>query len=233
MKISRQILTLLFLFLPGLSFSDQVPENLLNQLSKFLEEHNDNYAEKGFRSEYSIGNIDPRLNTRNCDNPISFELNKQPEKQNNITILASCQDKKPWKFYVSVNFTLFGKVIVASGSIRRGDKITASQLETKEEIINRNRYISYSKPDEVIGMIAKRSIRNGSIIQASHIQPPKLVKRGDNVVIVATNSAISVRMMGTAMMDGSLGQQISIKNKQSERVVKGRVTEAGIVTISL
>jgi len=233
MKISRQIFTLLFLFLPSFSFSGEVPDDLLIQVSKFLENYSNTYTEKGFRSEYSIGNIDPRLNKRHCDLPINFEFNKQPESQNNLTVLASCLDNKPWKFYVSVNFNLFGKVIVAAGSIRRGDKIVASQLETKEEIINRNRYISYSKPDDVIGMIAKRSIRNGSIIQASHIQPPKLVKRGDNVVIVATNSAISVRMMGTALMDGSLGQQISIKNKQSKRIVKGRVTETGLVTIML
>ncbi|WP_068760288.1 flagellar basal body P-ring formation chaperone FlgA, partial [Oleiphilus sp. HI0128] len=86
---------------------------------------------------------------------------------------------------------------------------------------------------DVEGMVARRSIRPGSTIQPGHLTPPKLVKRGDNVVIVASNSAISVRMNGTAMTDGALGQQIPVQNLQSKRVVKARVSEPGLVIITL
>jgi len=58
---------------------------------------------------------------------------------------------------------------------------------------------------------------------------PKLIRRGDQVVIVATTGGISVRMAGTAMADGRRDEQITVKNKSSNRLIKVRVVAPGTV----
>jgi flagella basal body P-ring formation protein FlgA len=52
-------------------------------------------------------------------------------------------------------------------------------------------------------------------------------------VIMASTQGIMIKMRGTAMQDGELGQQISVKNNQSKRIVKARVSDSGLVSVTL
>ena len=233
MKISRQILILISLFISSPCFSNNSISTLSDQLNKFLQTAQSEIAENGFRSEFDIGNVDPRFNEKLCELPLEFSLNRSPMEQANLTVLTECKDTTPWKLYITTKFNVFGKVVYSSGSVPRGHTLQRSDLELKEEVINKSYYANFNDINDVVGMIAKRSIRHGSVIQANLLQAPKLVKRGDDVVIMASTQGIMIRMRGTAMQDGELGQQISVKNNQSERIVKARVSETGLVSVTL
>lgn len=254
MKISRQIFLLLTVFLHAISAfadnpgSDQSSEKIeldsgktssvqAYSISSLVSEHLETlaieFAEKGYRSEYTIGNIDPYHKLKSCSEQPTLSINRSPLIQNRVTTEIKCADAKPWRLFVSSEFNLFKQAVIASTNIRRGQVISADNLSLKETIINKSHYSLYNDLGDVVGMIAKRSIRAESSIQPGHLSPPKLIKRGDNVVIVASNDAISVRMNGTALADGALGQQIPVRNIQSKRVVKARVSEAGLVSIVL
>ena len=153
--------------------------------------------------------------------------------QSNLTVLAECKDKRPWKLYITTKFNVLGTVVYSASSVPRGHTLQRSDLELKEEIINKSYNANFNDINDVVGMVAKRSIRYGSVIQASLLQAPKLVKRGDDVVIMASTQGIMIRMRGTAMQDGKLGQQISVKNNQSNRIVKARVSDTGLVSVIL
>ncbi|KZY42316.1 MULTISPECIES: flagellar basal body P-ring formation chaperone FlgA [unclassified Oleiphilus] len=256
MKISRQIFWLPLLFLSTLvigsetvtlenKHSHATPEELAKNetsdnnfdlktlVSAYLEQLAADYADKGYRSEYRVGNIDPYHKNKTCSEQPQLKLNRPPLTQNRITIEIRCEGLKPWKLYIGSEFDLYAHTVVATGGIRRGQVISINDINLEEIVINRTHYSHYQQLSDVEGMVARRSIRPGSTIQPGHLTPPKLVKRGDNVVIVASNSAISVRMNGTAMTDGALGQQIPVQNLQSKRVVKARVSEPGLVIITL
>lgn len=263
MKISRQILGLLIVFhsalvssadnttpaghsatqnrsmTASLEESGQSQETEENQVSietmvnEFLEETALTYAEKGYRSDFKVGNIDPHLSSKKCSTPLSLSMNRRPSEQNRLTIEVKCSDARPWRFYVSTEFNLFAHIVVAAQSIRRGQTLQTHDLAMRESIINKSMYTHYKRIEDVAGMVAKRSIRGDATIQPSHLSPPTLVKRGDDVMIVASNDAISVRMKGTALSDGMLGQQISVKNLKSKRIVRARVSQPGLVKITL
>ena len=256
MKISRQILLLVFIFsialnlaandnaihgtninTPLLSDSEKTQHsneyNIGEIVKAYLETMAEEYAVKGYRSEYSVGNIDPYHMLKRCNTAPDISTNRPPLNQTRITTEVKCTDSQPWKLYVNSEFNLYNHIVVAASNIRRGQVITALDLELKETIINKSHYSFYGQLNDVVGMVAKRTIRAESNIQPNFLRPPKLVKRGDNVVIVASNSAISVKMNGTALSDGALGQQISVQNLQSKRVVKARVSSVGRVTITL
>lgn len=233
MKISRQIFILMLLFITTKSFAMNNESDLSSQLNDFLKQEQSKIADKGFRSDFDIGNIDPRFNEKPCSLPLEFSLNRSPMTQSNLTVLAECKDETPWKLYITSKFNVYGNVVYAATTIPRAHTIQLSDLEIKEEAINSHYYASFNSADSVKGMIAKRSIRQGSVIQANLLQAPKLVKRGDDVVIVASSDSIMIRMRGTAMQDGELGQQINVRNNQSARIVRARVSEAGLVNVTL
>lgn len=233
MKISRQIFILILLFISSKCLSKSDTLDLNTQLSNFLSSQQAEIAEKGYRSDYDIGNIDPRFNEKECTIPLEFSLNRSPLTQSNLTVLAECSDKTPWKIYITTKFYVYGNVVYASNTLPRSHRIQKEDLIVKEEAINNHHYTSFSDINDVVGMLAKRSIRHNSVIQANLLQAPKLVKRGDDVVIMASTQGIMIKMRGTAMQDGELGQQISVKNTQSERIVKARVTDSGLVKVTL
>jgi flagella basal body P-ring formation protein FlgA len=61
----------------------------------------------------------------------------------------------------------------------------------------------------------------------------KVVKRGEQIILVAATSAMEVRMNGTALEDASVGQTIKVKNSSSKRVVEGVVQAPGIVKVTM
>lgn len=233
MKNSRQIFILILLFISAPCFSTNSISTLTGQLNEFLKSAQAEIAVNGFRSEYEIGNIDPRFNEKVCTMPLEFSLNRSPMDQANLTALAECKDSTPWKLYITTKFNVMGTVVYSANSVPRGTTLKRSDLELKEEVINKSYYANYNSIDDVVGMIAKRSIRYGTVIKANLLQAPKLVKRGDDVVIMASTQGIMIRMRGTAMQDGELGQQINVKNNQSERIVRARVSKSGLVSVTL
>tara|TARA_R110001592_G_scaffold60539_1_gene184145 strand:+ start:2066 stop:2767 length:702 start_codon:yes stop_codon:yes gene_type:complete len=233
MKISRQIFILILLFISSKGFSATTEYNLSTQLNNYLITQQNEIAEKGYRSDFDIGNIDPRFNEKSCTLPLEFSLNRSPLSQANLTVLSECKDETPWKIYITTKFNVYGNVVYASSTLPRSHTIQRQDIEVKEVAINQHYYASFSNIDDVVGMIAKRSIRHGSVIQANLLQAPKLIKQGDDVVIMASTQGIMIRMRGTAMQDGELGQQISIKNNQSERIIKARVSDSGLVSVTL
>ena len=233
MKNSRQILSVLILFFSSHCLSASENIDLKSQIITFLDQYSNMIAEKGYRSEYKIGKIDPRLSFNTCSNTPEISFNREPTEQNNITILAQCRSPKPWKLYINAQYDIYGHIITTTQTIPRGTTITKSMLSEQEQITNKGRYSGYSNINNVIGMIAKRTIRNNMVISANQLKAPSLIKRGDSVIITAASDAIAVRMNGTALTDGMLGQQIPIRNTQSKRTIKGRVTDRGHVLITL
>jgi flagella basal body P-ring formation protein FlgA len=61
---------------------------------------------------------------------------------------------------------------------------------------------------------------------------PKIIKRGERVMITAAKSGIGIRMNGIAQSDGNRGQVIRVKNQNSERVINAIVTGIGEVTVT-
>lgn len=238
MRINRQLCISTLLFFPCVIFSYTCyaidsSKNLETRLNIFLESYRVELADNNYRSEFTTGKIDPRLAKQDCSKDLKFSFNRKPLEQNNVTVLVECNDAKPWKLYVAVEYNIYGRVITAAETISRGTLISANMLQHQEEIVNRGRYISYSSTEDIIGMVAKRTIRNNALITPGQLSAPNLVKRGDNVLIIAANDSISVKMNGTALTDGVLGDQISIRNNQSKRVIKGRVIKTGQVLVAL
>ena len=71
----------------------------------------------------------------------------------------------------------------------------------------------------------------GAILDLRSFIEPFLVKRGEKITISAVQPAFTIRMNGVAMMNGTKGQRIRIKNENSGRIISATVVEAGVVSV--
>ncbi|TNC79894.1 MAG: flagella basal body P-ring formation protein FlgA [Oleiphilus sp.] len=238
MKIPSLFTVLILVGLANSSLAMPFPqEDPMQALSNAIEAHLANYsvamAEKGYRSSYQAGKLDPRLNIKHCPEQWNISFTREPLKHARTSLLLACEGPERQKLFLSVEFEIYAPAVLSSNLIARGQRITEADVVIAEQQINAARYPVFESTDQVIGMVAKRTIRADRQIHPGLLTAPRLVSRGDEVIIVATNDTISIRMKGEAMNHGTRGEQISVRNKQSQRMIKARVAEQGVVEIAL
>ena len=65
------------------------------------------------------------------------------------------------------------------------------------------------------------------------LEAPRLVRRGERVTITARADGIDVRMAGKALMDGTAGERIRVRNINSDRVIEATVASPGMVEVQM
>jgi flagella basal body P-ring formation protein FlgA len=209
----------------------QIRNSIEAHMEAYIQELAGQYGPSA-QIKYQIAQLDPRLSMADCPQPLTTE-----RKSNNpigkVNLQVSCRQTALWSLYVPVEINLYRPVVCPISPIARGTEITASQLQLLQLDISKLSGSYFLQVEEVVGMQAKRLLQPDSPIIASHLQPPVLVKKGDAVVMTANSGSLTVKIPGIALKDGRHGEQISIRNTQSKRVVEARVTAPGQADVAL
>lgn len=186
-------------------------------------------ASPGNRIELGAGKVDPRLAMPRCSTPLEFEPQQQNARGDRLLVKVRCTDAQPWALFVPLQYRQWAQALVAVRSIARGQTLVADDVALREIPVQKLAGAYLQQPAQAIGMLATRSIAVNSALSSAQLTAPKLIKRGDQVAIVASIGSVKVRMAGTAMADGKRDQQIRVKNQRSKRIIKARVVKAGLV----
>lgn len=172
----------------------------------------------------NVGQLDSRLQLQNCpeenleiNNPYGGDLFRA------TTIEAKCT-APGWKIYVPVDINIIRKIVAAKHPLMRGTRISKDDLFLSEQNVQRLRQGYFTETQEVVGKIAKHNIPSGKAISPYNIDLPKLVKRGEEVTIIARNPSFQVSMKGIAIESGTLGETIKVKNLSSQRTIDATVS---------
>ncbi|KZY73804.1 hypothetical protein A3737_26150, partial [Oleiphilus sp. HI0065] len=213
------------------AFADTLKTDQLRQMTEeFVRSELLPLAEKQHRYDFLIGNIPPKLKFSDCDSEIVFSIRRRIYQSPNNTIELKCSSPS-WQLFVPLTIDIYGDVVVAATSIPKNTLIQPRHLELKEQQLNVTRYAHYDEIDLVTGMLSKRTIKQGSAITPSRLQAPNLISRGDQVIISAKSNIIAIQMKGEALNSGALGEQISVKNLSSDRIIRAQVVERGRVAV--
>jgi flagella basal body P-ring formation protein FlgA len=82
-------------------------------------------------------------------------------------------------------------------------------------------------PDVLIGMAARRPLREGSAVQARDLSAPMVVKRDEMISVVFESGGISLTLQGKAMKDAGVGESVQVLNPQSKKVIEAVVSGPG------
>lgn len=141
-----------------------------------------------------------------------------------------CADQPGWAVVVSSQASVFVPAVFSSQTIERGQTIGAPQLSLQELDVGKASRGFFTDLDDVVGMGAKRRIRPNQALSPSLLTKPLLIKRGQQVKIVASHDGIAASTMGEALENGELKAVIRVRNLSSGRTIEAKVLEAGVVT---
>jgi flagella basal body P-ring formation protein FlgA len=142
----------------------------------------------------------------------------------------SCPDTPGWSITALVQANVFLPVVHAARVIERGQTIAAEQLQLQEVNIGKTPRGFYNDAADVIGQGAKRRVRAGQLIAPNLLAAPLLVRRGQQVTIVASQDGISASATGEALANGREGEVIRVRNLGSQKVIEAQVVEEGVVS---
>lgn len=186
--------------------------------------------------EYEIDMVplDSLLTLPVCSEPLEAFVPGDPAKVKGgrIAVGVRCNSEKKWSIFVSAVVKLYRKVAVLILPVKRGDTITRGHFSIERREIAKFGDELITRAEQVENKQALRSLPAGSVLTARNVAEPKLIKKGDKIIISASQPGFSVRMNGLAMMDGAKGQTIRIKNQTSGRIVSATVTEPGVVAVN-
>lgn len=207
------------------------------QLSVAIDEFMNAWSEQAKLSEetqvrFRISGLDPRLKLSPCDETPHITTGRK-FRAGKLTLKTECLSPHPWKIYVALELERLHPVVVSRASLPRGTAVTEQDLLIKQENIDRLNFGYFTQVEEVVGMITRRALQQGLPLTPNQLEPPRLISKGDSVLIEARNSRIRVKMPGLAMSDGRKGQQISVRNIQSQRLVRAEVIDNGVVRVPL
>ena len=185
------------------------------------------------RHEIQVNPLDPRLRLAACDSDLTQSLESPAQPVGRVTVRVSCEGSTPWAVFVPAQVRIFRPVVVVKTALKRDSIIGAGDVALVEQdvsLLNRG-YVT--EVEQVIGRKLTRATRTDQVLTPAMLQLAEAVRRGDQVVISARSGGINVRMQGEALSGGTLGQQISVRNLTSQRVIRARVAGPGQVEVEM
>jgi len=178
----------------------------------------------------SIRPLDEHLQLPNCSHPLETFIPPGTPSLGNINIGVRCKSPEPWTIYVRSQVSGEVDIPILSRTLARNSIITRDDLVMTSQPLGSQNGILY-EPEQIVGMELTRQLNAGSPIKANHLRPPKVVKRGQQVVLVAGSGGLNVRMKGKANGDAAVGERVRVTNTSSGQQLEGIVNQDGSISI--
>ena len=86
-------------------------------------------------------------------------------------------------------------------------------------------------PEDIVGMVAARTLLPGLSIPMSALRPPRVVRAGAGAPMIYIDGGLTITATGDALQDGVVGQIVKLRNEDSGVTVSGRVRADGSVLV--
>jgi len=204
-------------------------DDIRQAVGTFVREQSDG---PGSITAVHIERLDPRLRLRSCGQPLDVWQPKGYSSAGRLTVGVRCPGPAPWKLYVPVQLTRTIRVVVTRHPLARGARVTRDDVELAEKDVSRLRDQYYTAVDNVVGQETAQSVSRGKVLEAGNLNAPRLVQRGQTLLIEAGDGPVVVKMQGQALEDGQAGDLIRVRNRSSQRIVQARVVARDRVRVT-
>jgi len=227
MKIFLTLITIIATLLSKADATEVDNGYIENFAKETIQQHLINRA-KG-KVTIQVAKIDPRVKLSNCKNQLIANI---PEKFNgrNVNVKISCTDPISWSIYLTAKITTVIAVVVAKKSISEGTLLDDSNITSTYIDSYKIRGTFVGDINKVKGTKAKRKIIKDHLITLINTCT---VCEGSQVTIIAQSKQFTIRTNGEALESGNIGEQISVKNNRSGKVINARVNAINKVVINL
>jgi flagella basal body P-ring formation protein FlgA len=213
-----------------------LPDLLIGVTQGFLEFTVEDYlatTQTPGRYEIQVNQLDPRLRMPMCDRELTASLESPAQPIGRVTVKVRCEGASPWTVFVPAQVKLFREVVVVTRPLKRTGIIGYDDVAMRERDISMITQSYLTSLDQALGQKLTRPMVADQVITLVHLEQAEVVRKGDQVVISASSGGLNVKMPGEALSNGGMSEQIRVKNLNSNRVIKARVTAPGQVEVAL
>lgn len=230
--MKKAIILNIFLLLLINSFSYADINN--NDLSKLIKVYLKN---NNIHNEFIINK---KLTLPDCHGKIKIKNRFKQFK----TLEVNCLGKKGWTYNIRTHLDRKYKgkkstrkkvknnylVVLTKNNIKKGDSFKKEDLVTKT--LERTGSLDHFKNiNDVIGKVAKSSIRKNQIVRDRHLVKNWTIKEGQKVIIENNRSNIQILIEGIATKSAMQGEYLEVLNKSSGDIIKAWVKNNKKVSI--
>ena len=148
-----------------------------------------------------------------------------------ISLVFLVDGKDEAKMRMSGDLHLYDDVVCVSRDLARNTVLSANDLQIESRDISGWRQTFLRDPRAAVGKQLKIPLKGGAVLLERFLIAPVLVKRGDQVVILAQSDRFRVTVPGEAKTAGGRGEIIRVKNLMSRKSLLAKVRDSGLVEV--
>ena len=190
-------------------------------------------SQQNQQAKIKIGTLDSRLKLKQCPKPLQAFQPNGSRDLGKTTIGVKCNGTNAWSLHVPVTISVFKNVLVASRQLQKGTVLTGSDIELKKIDLAKLHYGFFEELKYGAGKKLKRRILAGAVLTPAMLKDPQLIRRGQQITIMAQSGLMVVRMQGKALASGAAGERIKVMNVKSRKKLEGVITSSGEVKVDI
>jgi flagellar basal body P-ring formation protein FlgA len=181
----------------------------------------------------SAAALDSRLRLHQCEEPLEAFAPNPSNLGARATIGVRCNTAAPWTLYVPVTVEVEVSVLVLRRALSRRAKVTLADVEPQVRRLPGAASNFISDVANLQGHRLKRSLPAGAALTVDALTPDILVRRGQQVTLIAAVNGVEIRAQGHALTEGSAQDRVRVQNVTSLKVVEGVVESDSVVRVGL
>lgn len=222
------VAALLMTLLPAAGHTGTTTDELLERAAA----HARSAAEQAFpdgQVSVRMVPLDPRLALDACED---LQLDTRNDRvAGRIAIHARCLAPRNWGLYLTAQVDVLLPIVTLARPVPRGTVLRAGDLTLQTHNLGELRDGYLTDIEAAAGMAARTNLRADNVLYQRQLDAPKLVTRGDTVMLASSQGHVRVTTQAVALSDGVYGEQIEVRNPRSERVLTAWVTGRGRVSV--
>ncbi|NBV41156.1 flagella basal body P-ring formation protein FlgA [bacterium] len=135
---------------------------------------------------------------------------------------------------VIVDVDVSGNMVVAADTIAKGQVIEPGNVILVSGMLNGQPKNGFGSLSGVIGKESVTVIPGESIITQTQIREVPVVRRGDVVTVDYQNRGIELRVPGSVLEDGKIGDRVKVRLRlESAKIMEGEVVNSSTVRVRI
>jgi flagellar basal body P-ring formation protein FlgA len=181
----------------------------------------------------SASRLDPRLRLAECTVPLEPFLQSPGALTAHTTVGVRCASHNQWTVFVQVALEQELSVLVLRRPLARRARIVVGDVELQTRRVPGLGSNFISDLTILEGRRLRRALPAGAALTPDALATEVLIKRGQQVTLLAANGGIQIRAQGHALTEGSANERIRVQNVNSLKIVEGVIENAGTVRVDL
>ena len=175
--------------------------------------------------------LDPRLRLARCTGPLATFANPPRNAQSRVIARVSCA-APAWTLNVPVDMRRTHMVLVLRRAVGRGESIAPGDVSAQKRELPGLGSPFVARPEDLTGRLTRRPLPEGTAVTAESLSAALLIKRGQQVTLVAQSAGFEVRAPGKAMADAAANQRVRVQNLNSLKIIEGLAETDGTVRVT-